>query len=159
MAQWQNPDESAEAGNFTMIPMPGETGETLGFVRFYGLTTQVPERGDEVREAAASFLRHFGGPGDDGDWPVVKEWVRRWGLGFGYQSLFEDPEVRELFGEWTDVDVLEEISRNARARKLSEWYPQWDVFTRGELQRAYLGQISTEEAVQSIAGQWDELRG
>lgn len=159
MAQWQNPDESAEAGNFKMIPMPGETGETLGFVRFYGVTNQVPERGDAARDAAEAFLVHFGGPGEDGDWPVVKEWVRRWGLGFGYQSLFEDPEVRESFGEWTDVDVLEEIAVNARARKLSEWYPQWDVFTRGELQRAYLGQISTEEAVRSIAEQWNDLRG
>jgi hypothetical protein len=153
-----NPDESAEAGNFELAIMPGETGETLGFVRFYGVTSRVTDRGDQAREAAASFLDYFGGPGPEGDYPVVRQWVERWGLGFGYRSLFDDPDIREQFSEWVDVDTLEEVATTARARRLSEWYPEWDVFTRAELQRAYLGETTADEAAQRIAQQWEELR-
>lgn len=158
MAQWQNPAESGEAGNFKLIPIPGETHETLGFVRFYAATKKLAERDQPAKDAGTSFLNYFGGPGPDGDFPVIKEWVRRWGLGFGYRPLFDDPEVREQFGEWTDVEVLEQVASTARARKLSPWYGQWDVFTRAELQRAYLGQISVEAALKNIADKWNELK-
>lgn len=158
MAQWQSPEESAEAGNFELAVMPGETGETLGFVRFYGVTSRVPERGEQARDAAASFLDYFGGPGPEGDYPVVRQWVERWGLGFGYESLFDDPDIREQFSEWVDVDTLEQVATTARARRLSEWYPEWDVFTRAELQRAYLGETTADEAAQRIAEQWETLR-
>ncbi|GBD16524.1 putative arabinose-binding protein [bacterium HR26] len=158
MAQWQTSTESAEAGNFKLIPNPGETHQTLGFVRFYGVTKKLAERDQTAKEAGWSFMYYFAGPGPNGDWPVVKAWVRKWGLGFGPMELFQDPEVRELFGKWTDVDVLEQIAKTARARKLTPWYPSWDVFTRAELQRAYLGQVSVEEAIKNIADQWEQLR-
>lgn len=158
LANWQDPEASAEGGNFLMIPIPGTTGDTLGFVRFYAVTSKLAERDDAAKEAAWDFFKYFGGPGPAGDFPVVREWALKWGLGFGPRPLYQDPEIREAFSTWTDVDILEEVAENARARKLSPWYGAWDVFTRAELQRAYLGQITVEEALANIAEKWESGR-
>jgi len=53
---------------------------------------------------------------------------------------------------------LEQIAKTARARKLSPWYSSWDVFTRAELQRGYLGEASVEDAVKNIGAKWNELK-
>ena len=158
MAFWQDPDQSAEAGNFKMIPIPGPTHQTLGFVRFYCISKQLAERDQAAKDAAWKFMLYFAGPGPDNSWPVVKRWALEHGLGFGPMPLYEDPEIREAFGSWTDVDQLEEIAKTARARKLSPWYSSWDVFTRAELQRAYLGEVSVEDAVKNIGAKWNELK-
>lgn len=158
MAFWQDPTQSQEAGNFEMIPIPGKTHQTLGFVRFYSATKKLAERDQAAKDAAWKFMHYFAGPGPDGSWPVVKRWALEHGLGFGPIPLYEDPEIREAFGKWTDVELLEETAHSAKARKLSPWYATWDVFTRAELQRAYVGKISVEEAVQNIANKWNELK-
>jgi multiple sugar transport system substrate-binding protein len=158
LAAWQDPDTSAEAGNLEMIIIPGETGQTLGFVRFYAVTSNMLDRDEEARAAAWDFMKYFGGPGPDGDYPVVREWALKWGLGFGPIALYEDEEIRTAFSHWTDVDLLEEVALNASARRLSPWYASWDVFTRAELQRAYLGQVSVEDALVNIANQWASQR-
>ena len=158
MAQWQDPDASAQAGCFKMIPIPGPTHQTLGFVRFYAVSKQLAERDQAAKDAAWKFMQYFAGPSPDGSWPVVKRWALEHGLGFGPMPLYEDQEIRDAFGSWTDVDQLEQIAKEARARKLSPWYSSWDVFTRAELQRAYLGEISAEEAAQNIGDKWEELK-
>lgn len=158
MAQWQDPDASAQAGCFEMSEIPGPTHQTLGFVRFYAVSKQLAERDQAAKDAAWKFMQYFAGPGPDGSWPVVKRWALEHGLGFGPRPLYEDQEIRDAFGSWTDVDQLEQIANNARARKLSPWYSSWDVFTRAELQRAYLGEISVEEAMQNIGAKWNELK-
>ncbi len=158
LAAWQDPASSAEAGNLKQIPIPGPTHQTLGFVRFYAVTSKLAARDQAAMDAAWQFMRYFGGPGPDGDFPVVRQWALKWGLGFGPMPLYEDAQIREAFGQWGDVDLLEETARTARARRLSPWYGAWDVFTRAELQRAYLGEISVEEALQNIANKWNELK-
>jgi multiple sugar transport system substrate-binding protein len=89
---------------------------------------------------------------------VVKRWALEHGLGFGPMPLYQDQEIRAAFGKWTDVAQLEQIAKTARARKLSPWYASWDVFTRAELQRAYLGQVSVDAALKNIADKWNELK-
>jgi len=158
LAAWQDPATSAEAGNLKQIPIPGPTHQTLGFVRFYAATSKLAARDQAAKDAAWQFMRYFGGPGPDGDYPVVRQWALKWGLGFGPIPLYEDPQIREAFGKWGDVELLEETAGTARARRLSPWYGTWDVFTRAELQRAYLGQVSVEEALTNIANKWNELK-
>ncbi len=158
MAQWQDPRASKEAGNFKMIPIPGPTHQTLGFVRFYCVTKKLAGRDQAAKDAAWKFMLYFGGPGPDGSWPVVRRWALEHGLGFGPMPLYQDKAIREAFGKWTDVEQLEQIAKTARARKLSPWYASWDVFTRAELQRAYLGQVSVEEAIRNIGKKWNDLK-
>jgi multiple sugar transport system substrate-binding protein len=158
MAQWQDPKASKEAGNFKMIPNPGATHQTLGFVRFYAVSKKLAGRDQAAKDAAWKFMQYFAGPGPAGNWPVVKRWALEHGLGFGPMPLYQDQEIRAAFGKWTDVAQLEQIAKTARARKLSPWYASWDVFTRAELQRAYLGQVSVDAALKNIADKWNELK-
>ncbi|MGH8059637.1 MAG: ABC transporter substrate-binding protein, partial [Candidatus Entotheonellia bacterium] len=158
LAAWQDPASSAEAGNLKQILIPGPTHQTLGFVRFYAVTNKLAARDQAAKDAAWQFMRYFGGPGPSGEYPVVRQWALKWGLGFGPMPLYEDEQIREAFGKWGDVDLLEETARTARARRLSPWYSAWDVFTRAELQRAYLGEVSVEEALQNIANTWNEAK-
>jgi multiple sugar transport system substrate-binding protein len=58
LAAWQDAATSAEAGNLAMIPIPGPTHETLGFVRFYAVTSKLAERDEAVREAAWQFMNY-----------------------------------------------------------------------------------------------------
>lgn len=158
LAFWQDPEQSKEAGNFKQIPIPGPTHQTLGFVRFYAVTKKLSERDQAAKDAAWKFMNYFAGPGPDGSWPVVKRWALEHGLGFGPMPLYQDQAIREAFGKWGDVELLEQTAKTARARKLSPWYASWDIFTRAELQRAYLGQVSIEEAIKNIGNKWNELK-
>jgi ABC-type glycerol-3-phosphate transport system substrate-binding protein len=158
LAFWQDKAKSKEGGNFEIIPMPGKTHETLGFVRFYGVTKQLAARDQTAKDGAWKFLSYFGGPGPDGSWPVVRRWALEHGLGFGPMPLFKDAAIRESFGNWTDVPALEEMCKQAKTRKLSPWYASWDVFTRAELQRAYLGRTDVDAAVNNIAERWKTVQ-
>lgn len=158
LAQWQDPKASKEAGNFKMILMPGPTHQTLGFVRYYAVSKQLAGRDQAAKDAACKFLNYFAGPGPANDWPVVKRWALEQGLGFGPIPLYKDPQIRAAFGKWTDVTLLEQIANTARARKFTPYYASWDVFTRAELQRAYLGQTPVDQAMKNIAAKWTELK-
>ncbi len=158
LAQWQDPKQSKEAGSFKMIENPGPTRQTLGFVRFYAASKKLADRDQAAWDAAWKFIQYFGGPGPKGDWPVVKRWALEHGLGFGPIPLYQDADIRAAFGKWTDVTLLEKIAKNARARKLSPYYASWDMFTRAELQRAYLGQVSVEAAIKNIGDNWLQLK-
>src|SRR5256712_6885567 len=68
-----NPQFSKQAGNFQLAVMPGSTHETVGFVRFYAMSSGVPRRGKEALDAAWQFLNYFGGPGPDNSYPVVRQ--------------------------------------------------------------------------------------
>ncbi|MDP3703095.1 MAG: hypothetical protein Q8R78_01725, partial [Candidatus Omnitrophota bacterium] len=111
-------------------------------------------------DAAWQFLHYFGGPGPDNNYPVVRRWALEKGLGFAQLPLFQDSQIRASFGKWVDVPMLQTISRrDARAKQgLTPWFAQWDVYTRGELQRAYLGQQSVDQTVKNLAAKWNELK-
>src|SRR5690606_11160068 len=130
LASYNDPTQSRYAGHFKIARMPGTTHETVGFARFYAMSRQVPERGPEVLDAAWKFLNYFGGAGPDGSYPVVRRWALEHGLGFAQLPLFEDPEIRESFGQWVDVDLLESISKHdARIKQgLTPYFAEWDVF-------------------------------
>ena len=157
---FNNPQQSKEAGNFKIALMPGSTHQTVGFVRFYAMSSQVPKRGKEALDAAWNFLNYFGGPGLDNSYPVVRRWALEFGLGFAQKPLFKDTEILLSFGKWVDVPLLQRIGeRYSKVKQgLTPWFAQWDVFTRAELQRAYLEQQTPEQTVKNMAAKWNELR-
>ena len=155
-----NPAQSREAGNFKIALMPGSTHQTVGFVRFYAMSSQVPKRGPEALDAAWKFLNYFGGPGPDNSYPVVRRWAADFGLGFAQLPLFKDTEILLSFGKWVDVPLLQRIGeRYSKVKQgLTPGFAQWDVFTRVELHKAYLEQQTPEQAARNIAAKWNELR-
>ena len=157
---FNNPQQSKEAGNFKIALMPGSTHQTVGFVRFYAMSSQVPKRGRDALEASWKFLNYFGGPGPDNSYPVVRRWATEFGLGFAQMPLFKDTEILLSFGKWVDVPLLQRIGQRYSKVKqgLTPWFAQWDVFTRAELQKAYLEQQTPEQTVKNMAAKWNEMR-
>jgi multiple sugar transport system substrate-binding protein len=158
-AELNNSAVTPLAGNFKMAPMPGETHGTVGYVRFYAATGQLVNRGSDVITAAGKFLEYFGGKTGSQFSPVVKRWAVENGLGFGWKSLWNDSEVKAAFNKWGDSAMLQKNQELARAKDgLTKFYPSWDIFSRAQLQKSYLGQVSTQNALKAMADKWNELK-
>lgn len=147
-----------QAGNFRLALMPGETHSTVGFVRFYALTRDAVAGGQATIDAACRFLEYFGGR-TDGEYRVVKRWALEKGLGFAQMPLYDDPEVAETINAWGDVELERQQAELARIKEgLTPWWGAWDVFARQQIHNAVLGEITPQEALQSMADTWEELR-
>jgi multiple sugar transport system substrate-binding protein len=158
LAVLNDPGQTQQAGKFKIALMPGESHATVGFIRFYAISAQVPRRGKEALTAAWNFLDYFGGK-TDGEYRVTKRWSLEKGLGFAQTALFGDKEIRAAFGKWADVDMLQKQADLARAKEgMTSYYGTWDVFSRAELHKAYLGQQKPAESLANMAKKWEELR-
>ncbi|MFA9407000.1 MAG: extracellular solute-binding protein, partial [Anaerolineales bacterium] len=157
MAELNRPESGEYTGSFKIALMPGDSHSTVGYVRFYAMSPAAEAMGDAAMECAWKFLEYFGGK-TDGTYTVVKRWAVENGLGFAQLPLFEDPDVREAFGSWGDVDVIAAQAELARAKEgLTPWFGAWDVFTRAEIHKAILGQQDTMTTLNNMAEQWNTL--
>lgn len=158
LAVLNDPGQTQQAGKFKIALMPGESHATVGFIRFYAISSQVPKRGKDAMTAAWNFLDYFGGK-IDGEYRVTKRWSLEKGLGFAQTALFGDKEIRTAFGKWADVDMLQKQADLARAKEgMTSYYGTWDVFSRAELHKAYLGQQKPAESLANMAKKWEELK-
>ncbi|MGH7266013.1 MAG: ABC transporter substrate-binding protein [Candidatus Rokuibacteriota bacterium] len=158
LAVLNDPGQTKEAGKFKIALMPGETHATVGFIRFYAISAQVPKRGKDAMTAAWNFLEYFGGK-VDGEYRVTKRWSLEKGLGFAPTALFADRDIRAAFGKWADVDMLQKQADLARVKEgMTSYYGTWDVFSRAELHKAYLGQQKPAETLANMAKKWEELK-
>ncbi|OGO34484.1 MAG: hypothetical protein A2Z16_16530 [Chloroflexi bacterium RBG_16_54_18] len=157
MAEVNKPESGEYAGQFKIALLPGLSNSTVGYVRFYAMTPATVEQGDAYVDAACKFLDYFGGK-TEGEYVIVKRWAVENGLGFAQLPLFQDPEVIEAFGKWGDVPTIEAQAKLARAKEgLTTWYGAWDVFARAEIHKAILGEITSMEALNNMAAEWERL--
>ncbi|MGB3703129.1 MAG: extracellular solute-binding protein [Anaerolineales bacterium] len=157
MAELNRPESGEYAGSFMIGLMPGDSHATVGYVRFYAMTPEVEEMGEDAKACAWSFLEYFGGK-TDGEYTIVKRWAVENGLGFAQLPLFDDPDVQEAFGSWGDVDTIAAQAELARAKEgLTPWFGAWDIFTRAEVHKAILGQQDTMDTLQKMEDYWNEL--
>jgi multiple sugar transport system substrate-binding protein len=158
LAVLNDPGQTKQAGKFKIGLMPGESHATVGFIRFYAISSQVPRRGKEAMTAAWNFLDYFGGK-TEGEYRVTKRWSLEKGLGFAQTALFTDKDIRASFGKWADVDMLQRQAQVARAKEgMTPYYGTWDVFSRAELHKAYLGQQKPADTLANMAKKWEELK-
>jgi len=158
LAVLNDPGQTQQAGKFKIALMPGQSHATVGFIRFYAISSQAPRRGKDVMTAAWNFLDYFGGK-TDGEYRVTKRWSLEKGLGFAQTALFADKDIRAAFGKWADVDLLQKQAQLARAKEgMTPYYGTWDVFSRAELHKAYLGQQKPVETLANMAKKWEELK-
>jgi multiple sugar transport system substrate-binding protein len=139
------------AGDFALARMPGEAHDTLGFAKFYAISSDAaadPER----REAACRFIEYMGG----GDYGIATRWAAESGLGFAQLPLFEDQDVRDAWGSWIDVDLLEEQVASARTGTWTEWTSVWSSSFRPLLAQAMVGEISVDDALRRGAQEWND---
>lgn len=157
MAELNKPGSGDFAGQFRIALMPGTSHATVGYVRFYAMTPEAA-KSPETLEAAWKFLSRFGGK-TDGEYMVVKRWAVENGLGFAQLPLFQDADVREAFGSWGDVDLIQQQAELARSKEgMTPWYGTWDTFTRAEIHKAILGQQSIMDTLNNMAEQWNQLK-
>jgi multiple sugar transport system substrate-binding protein len=157
LAEMNGPGTSPLAGQFRMGLMPN-TQQTVGYVRFYSMTSPLVQRGNDAMTAAWDFLNYSGGR-VNGQYPVVKRWALENGLSFGEKSLWNDKAIQQAFNKWGNVAILRKNQQNARIKEgLTKYYPQWDVFSRAELQRSYLRQESPAAALANMANKWTSLK-
>lgn len=158
LAVLNDPGQTQLAGKFKVALMPGESHATVGFIRFYAISSQAARRGKDVMTAAWNFLDYFGGK-TDGEYRVTKRWSLEKGLGFAQTALFSDKDIRAAFGKWADVDMLQKQAQLARAKEgMTPYYGTWDVFSRAELHKAYLGQQKPADTLLNMAKKWEELK-
>jgi multiple sugar transport system substrate-binding protein len=158
LAELNNPAASKLAGKFKMALMPGDTHETVGTARFYSLTKMAVDRGPEVKDASWKLIEFLGGMTNNQPY-VVRKWVLDKGLGVSYLPMYEDPEVVAAIKKWGDVNLEKEQALKARIKEgMTPYYPTWDVFTRAEMHKAWLGQVTVQKALQSSAAKWNQLK-
>ena len=145
------------AGQFELLKMPGSTGATLGYVRFYSVTTMAVERGDAVTSAAGKFIEAMGGA-PDGTFSIPKKWAINRGLGFGVRPLFDDPEVVDAFSSWVNVPMLKEQQELAQTKREAKWTGIWGDTMLRELSKAFAGEVTVAEAMKAAADKARELK-
>lgn len=145
------------AGQFELLKMPGSKGATLGYVRFYSITSMAAARGDAVAAAAGKFIEAMGGA-PDGTFNVPKKWAINRGLGFGVRPLFDDPEVVQAFSSWVDVPMLKEQQELAQTKREAKWTGIWGDTMLRELSKAFAGEVSVAEAMKASADKARELK-
>lgn len=159
LAELNNPAASKLAGKFKMALMPGDTHETVGTARFYSLTKMAVDRGTEVKDASWKLIEFLGGMTDNQPY-VVRKWVLDKGLGVSYLNMYDDPEVVAAIKKWGDINLEKEQALKARVKEgMTPFYPAWDVFTRAEMHKAWLGRVTVHQALQSSAAKWNQLKG
>jgi multiple sugar transport system substrate-binding protein len=160
--EFNEPDLSEVAGNVEVAMMPGATHETDGYSRMYLMGNSAVE--DEVlMQASWDLIEFMGGSTDvDGEvgYHIAKRWAVENGLGFSITSLWDDPEVEEVFSAMADIDIMQAQKELARSKEgiAAPWFAEWISFVRTEVQKAILRQDSTEDVLARIETQWNDLK-
>jgi multiple sugar transport system substrate-binding protein len=153
-----NLGQHKEAGHFKLALMPGRSHSTVGFVRFYSLTSHGAGRGSDVVRTAGQFLQYFGGK-TGGQYKVEKRWALEKGLGFANLPLYNDPQVKKAINKWGSVKLERSQAKLAHVKEgLTKFWGVWDISARAELDKAILGQESPRQALKNMANRWKQLK-
>ena len=155
-----DPKQSQIAGHVKQALMPaGPKGSnaTVGWMRFYGMTT--PAAADKTRAAnAAKLIEWFGGKAD-GQYKFQKLLFNDIGSGFGVKSLFSDPEIRAGYEKYSDINMFEKQQKLAKKKDVvSRWFGEWDETNGTAWQAAVVGKSSVADALKKSAQTWNDLK-
>ena len=161
LAMLNDPEQSQIAGHVKQALMPaGPNGghETVGWMRFHGMSAQTA-RDPERAERAARLIEWFGGQAN-GDYTFQKLLFLDTGSGFCVKSLFDDPEVSAAYEEaYGDVQMIQAQQELARKKDvITPWFGEWNEINGSAWQSAILGNIEPEQALQQSAEAWEDLK-
>jgi multiple sugar transport system substrate-binding protein len=153
-----NQGNHTEKGNFKTALMPGSSHETVGFVRFYALSSAAAKAGGDKLSQSCKLINYFGGK-SDGEYKVVKRWALEKGLGFANLPLYDDPKVQEAINAWGSADLERQQAELARPKEgLTRFWGAWDISAREQISGAVSGQVSAQQALVNMEKRWAELR-
>ena len=155
-----DPKQAAIAGRVKQALMPegvGGSHATVGWMRFYGLTTQAAA--DKNRTAnAAKLIEWFGGKAGS-QYQFQKMLFADLGTGFGVKGLFKDPDIRESYAKYADIAMFEKQQLLARKKDvITPWFGEWDEVNSTAWQSAVLGKSTVTAALQKSSDSWNSLR-
>ena len=155
-----NPQHSKRAGDIAMMRFPGfkddVTKGPMGWTRLYGISADT-----KVRDAAWRLIYYMGGKDASGNYYTAKDWYLKYGVGYAFKSLDNDPDIVEAQRKaGYDRDVLKQQVGTARAREniSAPWYNEWDRFTQQQIQNTLLRRIKPQDALVASANKARELK-
>jgi multiple sugar transport system substrate-binding protein len=155
-----DPAQSQLAGNAKIGLMPkGDKGShaTVGWMRFYGMTPRAQAQAERAANTV-KLMEWFGGKAD-GEYKLQKMLFKDVGLGFGVKSLFNDPEIRAGYAAYGDVDLISQQQSLARKKDVvTSWFGEWNDVNGTAWQQAIMGKIGVEQALNTSAAKWTELK-
>jgi len=142
---------SPRAGQFSLGLMPGKTNVAYGFAKMYNMTKIAANAGDDTIQDCITYIEYFGA----NDSPVLKRWAVENGLGFGYVSPFNDPDISasidKQYGQNAVATVKQQFSI-AKGLSHPVWFGQWLDFANKEAILPALRQdITVEVAVDKMS--------
>jgi multiple sugar transport system substrate-binding protein len=136
---------------------PGGSHQTVGWMRFHGMSAQAAA--DKTRAAnAAKLIEWFGGKAD-GKYVFQKLLFADQGSGFGVKELFKDPEVRAAYQKYADFDMYEKQQQLVKKKDVvARWFGEWDETNGSIWQSAVMGKTKVADALKTSARTWNELK-
>jgi multiple sugar transport system substrate-binding protein len=155
-----DPQQSPIAGRVKQALMPAGPGgshQTVGWMRFHGMSAQAAA--DKTRAAnAAKLIEWFGGKAD-GKYVFQKLLFADQGSGFGVKELFKDPEVRAAYQKYADFDMYEKQQQLVKKKDVvARWFGEWDETNGSIWQSAVMGKTKVADALKTSARTWNELK-
>lgn len=154
-----NPQYSKRAGDIRMTRFPGVkdvNGGPMGWARLYSISTDAKDR-----MAAWRLIYFLGGKNAKGQYAAAKTWFLKYGVGYPFKSLDNDPEIQAAQKKaGYELPILQQQTANAHAREniSTTWYSEWDRFTQQQIQTVLLRQAKPAEALAASAKKAQELK-
>ncbi|HTI47697.1 MAG TPA: extracellular solute-binding protein [Casimicrobiaceae bacterium] len=154
-----NPQHSKRAGDVRMTRFPGlkdVNAGPMGWARLYGISSQAKDR-----DSAWRLIRWLGGKNKEGQYAAAKTWFLKYGVGYPFKSLDNDPEIQEAQKKaGYELPILQQQVGNAHAREniATTWYSEWDRYTQQQIQGVLLKQQKPAAALAASAKKAQELK-
>jgi len=155
-----DPKQSQVGGRVKQVLMPkGAKGThaTVGWMRFYGMTTQAQK--DKARaENAVKLIEWFGGKAD-GAYAFQKLVFLDIGAGFCTKPLYRDADIIKAYSTYGDAALVEQQAGFARKKDVvTSWFGEWNEINGQVWQEAILKKATPEEALKRSAEAWNKLK-
>lgn len=152
--------QSAIAGRARQAMMPAGPGgshDTVGWMRFHGMTPQAAA--DKTRAAnAVKLIEWFGGKAGS-QYQFQKMLFNDLGSGFGIPSLFKDADVQASYAKYADIRMFEAQQKLARKKDvIARWFGEWDEVNGTAWQSAVVGKSTVADALKKSAAAWNDMR-
>ena len=160
MRPMNDPKQSKIAGQVKQALMPrGEHGDhnTVGWMRFHGMSAAAAANAEQA-ELTAKLIEWFGGRAN-GEYKFQKYLFTDIGAGFGVKPLFDDADVKASYNSYADVGMIKaQQSLALKSDVVTPWYGEWQETHASAWQKAILGKITAQEAMDKAGDLWNDLK-
>lgn len=159
MPRANNKAYSKRAGDIKMTRFPAlqDVGKgPMGWARMYGISADT-----KVRDASRRLISFMGGKDKNGTYFTAKDWYLRFGVGYAYKSMDQDPDIvpaQKAAGYDPAVRSQQYATAQLRENISSSWYSEWDRFTQEQIQKVLLQQTKPLAALEASAAKARALK-